>query len=121
MVPLVKKSCDILVEKLGKCAESGKSVDVFRYACTILLKHPYNQLPFLTPPLPYMNTITHRTYGSFTMETIVATAFGRVIDIQRGEGDQLTQACAAIFSAFQEGTSVSLESMVLVLCELWNR
>ena len=55
------------------------------------------------------------------METIVATAFGRVIDIQRGEGDQLTQACAAIFSAFQEGTSVSLESMVLVLCELWNR
>jgi len=88
MVPLVKKSCDTLVEKLGKCAESGKSVDVFR------------------------------TYGSFTMETIVATAFGRVIDIQRGEGDQLTQACAAIFSAFQEGTSVSLESMVLVLCEL---
>jgi len=54
------------------------------------------------------------------METIVATAFGRVIDIQRGEGDQLTQACATVFSVFQEGTSVSLESMVLVLCELWN-
>ena len=51
------------------------------------------------------------------METILATAFGRVIDIQRGEGDQLTNACAAVFRSFQEGSSLSLESIVMVLCE----
>ena len=31
------------------------------------------------------------------METIVATAFGRVVDIQRGEHDELTDAAAEIF------------------------
>ena len=31
MVPLVKNSCDTLVEKLGEFAESEKSVDVSRY------------------------------------------------------------------------------------------
>ena len=31
MVPLMKSSCDTLVEKLGEFAESGKSLDVFRY------------------------------------------------------------------------------------------
>jgi len=31
MVPLVKNSCETLAEKLGEYAESGKSLDVFRY------------------------------------------------------------------------------------------
>jgi len=39
MVPLVKNSCDTLVENLGEVAESGKSVDVFRYACAVFLGH----------------------------------------------------------------------------------
>jgi len=88
MVPLVKNSCDTLVENLGEVAESGKSVDVFS------------------------------KYSSFTMETILATAFGRVIDIQRGEGDQLTNACAAAFSILHEGTKRSPEHMFLMLCKL---
>ena len=54
------------------------------------------------------------------METILATAFGRVIDIQRGEGDQLTNACAAAFSILHEGTKRSPERMFLMLCKLWN-
>ena len=44
-----------------------------------------------------------RTYGSFTMETILATAFGRVIDIQRGESDDLTRAVDDFFMSIQEG------------------
>ncbi len=31
------------------------------------------------------------------METIIATAFGRVIDIQGGENDELTNAASNIF------------------------
>ena len=46
-----------------------------------------------------------RTYGSFTMETILATAFGRVIDVQRGESDELTRAVDSIFRSVQEGRS----------------
>ncbi len=30
MLPLIKKSCDTLVEKLGECIDSDKSVEVFR-------------------------------------------------------------------------------------------
>jgi len=35
MVPLMMNSCETLVEKLGEYAESGKSVDVFGYVCTL--------------------------------------------------------------------------------------
>ena len=31
MVPLVRSSCETLVEILGECAGTDKSVDVFRY------------------------------------------------------------------------------------------
>ena len=31
------------------------------------------------------------------METIVATAFGRVVDIQRGDHDELTNAAGELF------------------------
>ena len=30
MVPLIKKSSDVLVEKMGEFAESGKTVELFR-------------------------------------------------------------------------------------------
>jgi len=30
MVPLVRSSCETLVEKLGECAGTDESVDVFR-------------------------------------------------------------------------------------------
>ena len=41
------------------------------------------------------------------METILATAFGRIIGIQKGESDQLTEAAAAVFDGFREGGSNS--------------
>ena len=42
------------------------------------------------------------------METTLAAAFGRVMDIQRGQSDELTKAAAAIFSGIQEGKKASL-------------
>ena len=49
-----------------------------------------------------------RVFGSFTMETIVATAFGRVIDIQGGENDELTKAADLVFRGAEEGKVSSL-------------
>ena len=36
-------------------------------------------------------------YKSFTMETILAAAFGRAVEVQRGESNSLTKAAAGIF------------------------
>lgn len=85
MAPLIKTSCETLSEKLGECAISDKSVNV------------------------------HSLYGQFTMEIILATAFGRVVNIQRGEGDQLTAAARVIFAGAQEGGSSSAAYITLLL------
>jgi hypothetical protein len=53
-------------------------------------------------------------FNSFTLETILAAAFGRSIDIQRGEADELTKAVKNIFVLFQEGQKMSLD-MILML------
>jgi len=58
------------------------------------------------------------------METILAVAFGRMIDLQHGEADQLTDACAAIFSTIQEGNVLSGPLIIFLLSELclrWKR
>ena len=62
--------------------------------------------------------LVFRTYGSFTMETILATAFGRVIEIQRGESDELTSAVDSIFRGVQEGKSMSATFVMSVLSEM---
>ena len=45
-----------------------------------------------------------RTFGSFTMETILAIAFGRVVNLQKGEADELTLAAQGIFRNAEKGT-----------------
>ena len=52
------------------------------------------------------------------METILATAFGRVIEIQRGESDELTSAVDSIFRGVQEGQSMSATFIMSVLSEM---
>ena len=41
--------------------------------------------------------VVDRIFGQFTMETILATAFGRQVNVLKGEGDELTEAAAEIF------------------------
>ena len=36
--------------------------------------------------------ILYRVYSCFTLETIIATAFGRQVNLQRGESDEFTKA-----------------------------
>ena len=63
-----------------------------------------------------------RTYGSFTMETILATAFGRVVDIQRGESDDLTRAVDSIFRGVQEGGSLDGATLITLFSEFaWEK
>ncbi|CAI8056743.1 Cytochrome P450 3A1 [Geodia barretti] len=75
MVPLLKKSSDILLEKIGEFAESGESAEMFR------------------------------VYGAFTMETLIATAFGRYVNVLRGEADQITQGGQRHFPCKRRGVT----------------
>lgn len=57
-----------------------------------------------------------RIYGQFTMETILATAFGRVVNIQRGEADKLADAANVLFAGSQTGGSFAAARLSLILC-----
>ncbi len=46
------------------------------------------------------------------METIIATSFGRVVNIQGGEHDELTKAADLIFRGAEEGSKTSLTRLV---------
>ena len=95
MVPLIQNSVDALVEVLQDCVAKGKSVEFFRYSFVNNTCLSY---------VVYICSV----YGSFTMETLFAAAFGRVIDIQKGHSDHLTKSAAEIFSGAQEGKKTSL-------------
>ena len=51
------------------------------------------------------------------METILATAFGRRIDIQRGEADELTRVARTFFSQAEEGQVASRDVLVMLNSE----
>ena len=42
-------------------------------------------------------------YSNFTLEGILATAFGRWVDIQKGESDEFSKAMDMLFGGFSDG------------------
>ena len=52
------------------------------------------------------------------METILATAFGRRINIQQGEADELTRVVRTFFSQSAEGQVASRDVLVMLNSEL---
>ena len=52
------------------------------------------------------------------METIFATAFGRLIEIQKGDSDLLTEAASAIFSGATESKKSSAVYVTMLLSKL---
>ena len=52
-----------------------------------------------------------RVYSSFTLESIIATAFGRQINLQRGESDDLTRAMDVIVKGVSGG---NFENFILL-------
>ena len=53
------------------------------------------------------------------MEVILATAFGRAVDIQRGESDELTETAYHISQFLSEGQLTSREMMYLISSEFF--
>ena len=51
------------------------------------------------------------------METLIATAFGRYVNIQRGEADQLTDAANVVFRASGEGSPQAPDILIATLCK----
>ena len=51
------------------------------------------------------------------METMIATAFGRYVNIQRGEADYLTVAANDIFRMVQEGSPHGADLLIAILCK----
>ena len=52
------------------------------------------------------------------METILGTAFGRVIDVQKGESSVLTEAAAIVFDSLKEDGIVTKDYMIMILSKL---
>ena len=48
------------------------------------------------------------------METILATAFGRKIDIQGGEADELTRVAKTFFTQAEEGQPASRDILIML-------
>jgi cytochrome P450 len=68
MAPLVERICDSLNERMEEISKGNESAEVWRL------------------------------FGQFTMETILATAFGRQVNVLKGEANELTKAAAGFFS-----------------------
>lgn len=54
------------------------------------------------------------------METILATAFGRKVDVQGGEADELTNAAKSFFSQAEEGQLASRDVLVMLNSEWFS-
>ena len=61
----------------------------------------------------------HRVYGCFTLEAILATAFGRRLDLQKGESDEFSKAMDMLITDFGDGQFeqfLLLNSKLIILC-----
>ena len=63
----------------------------------------------ILPVLMYLHVC--RVYSRFTLETIVATAFGRQINIQRGESDEFSRAMDILTKGLSSG---QIENFILL-------
>ena len=45
----------------------------------------------------------YRVFGSFVLEATLATAFGRRVDIQKGESDEFSKAMDTLMTGFGDG------------------
>ena len=54
------------------------------------------------------------------MENILACGFGRLINVLRGEADQLSEAASVSFAAAQDTQDLSMNRVDLILSEIYN-
>ena len=85
MSPLIQQSCKRLNEKISTVNNSGESVDVWKW------------------------------FGLFSMEVILATAFGRDVDFQHNKETPIVKAAASIFRTGKVSSSTGFERLTLLL------
>ena len=56
---------------------------------------------------------TYRYYSEYTLETILAAAFGRVVNLQKGEADEVTKAARGVFDGFGKRNVVRIAFFIL--------
>ena len=61
-----------------------------------------------------VDCLYYRIYTSFTLEATLATAFGRQVDIQRGELDKFSKAMESVLSGLVDG---QMERFILLNSE----
>lgn len=54
-----------------------------------------------------------RYYSEYTLETILAAAFGRVVNLQKGEADEVTKAAKGVFDSFGRRSIVRIALLML--------
>jgi hypothetical protein len=59
----------------------------------------------------------YRVYSSFTMETILATAFGRRVDILRGESDELSKSIKLLL---RDSNEREMFNLFVLLSKFYN-
>lgn len=85
MAPLIRDCCLSLESVIAEHADTDKSINVFDI------------------------------FGKLIMEAVIAAAFGRVVDIQKGESDELVNAAKEIFAVANEGAQLSAERLTVLL------
>ena len=51
------------------------------------------------------------------MESLITTAFGQYVNVQRGEADHLTKGATAIIRSAEDGSVLSNNIITAVLCK----
>ena len=64
---------------------------------------------------PYSNVINNRIFGSFTMETILAIAFGHTSDGKISESDNLVKAVKSLSQQIEEGRMTSFATLIMLI------
>ena len=96
MVPLIEKSVKTLAEIFEEKANTGESFEILQFVL------------FLSPVAMSFNYVFFRLYKTFIMEIIFAVAYGRVIELQKGESDSLIVATNDIIDYILKNKSFKL-------------
>ena len=60
----------------------------------------------------------YRLFANFTMETVIAAAFGQRVEVQQGESSVLVKAASEFLCSFQDNGGLSLAEFSMLLCML---
>ena len=63
--------------------------------------------------------ISCREYGYFSLESLIAIAFGRYVNLQRGESDKLTEDANKIMSTTREDEKIPGGVLLAGLCRFF--